>query len=144
MRSITDANGTVHTTNLGCWWWAIVAPQIRPELVYLSAGVGSRPGAHVCTAWHDPPYKRDFSSVVLLRPIADGSEVTDGATWGTLLDAARVHWTEPQLHLVPMLGGGWRVVGFQRQRDDSVGAHGPTEVDALLMALAQQPSSDAS
>ena len=64
---------------------------------------------------------------------------TDPATVGCLLALAREAWAEPLLHLVPTLDGGWRVVGFRRERDDSVGAHGPAEPDAIISAILAVP-----
>ncbi len=62
-------------------------------------------------------------------------DVEDPATLGAIRALVRSVWDEPMLHTIPMLGGGWRVVGFQNQRDDSISASGASEAEAWLLAL---------
>lgn len=59
----------------------------------------------------------------------------DPATLGCIAALVRKAHSEPLLHAIPMLGGGWRVVGFQNRRDDEVSASGPTEAEAWLRAM---------
>lgn len=62
-------------------------------------------------------------------------DVEDPATLGAIRALVRSVWDEPLLHTIPTLGGGWRVVGFMNQRDDSISASGATEAEAWLLAL---------